>query len=303
MRTIKTFLLVLSVVLLASCGKTVNADTEKTVEKNIGVQLYSLRDVLHGGDSIVSIVEKLGDMGYKYVETANYWAEGGQIYGMTPEAFKALLEKNGMFALSAHVGHDIGGNAEKSIEDALAWWDKCIIDHKMAGLKYLVTPAMPTPETLEALQVYCDYYNAIGEKCKAEGMKFGYHNHAYEFEKKYEVEGGEISMYDYMVQNTNPELVHFQLDVYWSQKGERKASELFEQYPGRFETLHIKDEMEVAGGEAFTDFEDVFSNVEKAGTKYLIVEVERYNFPPVESVKQSLEYLNNAEFVKADYAK
>jgi sugar phosphate isomerase/epimerase len=265
------------------------------LEKNIGLQLYSLRDDIGGSaENIDSIIVKVGEMGYKYVEAASYWE--GLIYGLEPEAFKAKIEAAGLTALSCHVRQDI-------IEDSVAlwaWWDKCIDTHKRAGMKYIVMPSMPTPETLEGLKEYADYYNQIGEKCKAAGLKFGYHNHSYEFEKVYD--DGTV-MYDYLVQNTNPENVFFELDVYWSQKGNRPASELFETYKGRFDVLHIKDEAELGGADNFVNFEDLFTNIDKSGTKYLIVEVERYNFTPIESVQASLDYLNNAAFVKEDYSK
>jgi sugar phosphate isomerase/epimerase len=213
---------------------------------------------------------------------------------MSPEDFKAKIEAAGLSAISCHVRQDMAEN----MDDVWTWWDKCIATHKAAGMKFIVTPSMPTPETLEGLQAICDYYNQIGEKCLAAGLKFGYHNHYYEFEKVYD--DGTI-MYDYMVQHTDPDKVFFELDVYWSQKGGYDASTLFEKYQGRFTALHIKDTEEL-GASGNMDFEKLFNNIDKSGAKYLFVEVENYNFPPVESVKKSLDYLNDAVFVKADYA-
>jgi len=155
------------------------------------------------------------------------------------------------------------------------------------------------PETLEGLQAYCDYFNKIGEKCNAAGLKFGYHNHSHEFEKKYS--DGSV-MYDYMVTHTDPSKVFFEMDVYWTMMGRRSPVELFKKYPGRFTILHIKDEKEL-GESGMVGFDAIFNNIKIAGAKYLIVEVERYNLPPIESVKASLDYLNNAPFVKADYSK
>jgi len=293
MKTLKSICLLLTVLFSFSCNADKKAPVEK-LEKNIGLQMYSLRDDIgQGSENIESIISKIGEMGYKYVETASYWE--GLIYGMEPEAFKAKIEAAGLTALSCHVSKEIMEDKEA----LWAWWDLCIETHKKAGMKYIVVPSMPTPETLEGLKEYCDYYNQIGEKCKAAGMKFGYHNHAFEFEKVYD--DGTV-MYDYMVQNTDPDKVFFQLDVYWSEKGKRPASELFEKYNNRFEVLHIKDDAEL-GASGEINFEDIFNNLDKAGTKYLIVEVERYNFTPIESVKQSLDYLNNASFVKEDYSK
>jgi len=297
MKTIQSILVLFALILMVSCGSS-----DKAVEssgKNIGLQMYSLRDAINNEDiGVDSIITAIGAMGYKYVETAGYW--NGTIYGMTPEEFKAKCEAAGLSVLSAHVSRSLADNpADTNWEDTWTWWDQCIATSKAAGMKYIVIPSMPTPQTVEDLQAYCDYYNAIGAKCNEAGMKFGYHNHAFEFEKVYD--DGSV-MYDYMMQNTDPEKVFFQLDVFWSQKGNRPASELFTTYPGRFEVLHIKDEAEL-GESGYMDFEDVFKNTDQAGTKYLIVEVERYNMNPIESVSQSLDYLNAAEFVKADYSK
>lgn len=289
MRTIQSFVLLLAVMVLASCDPA-----PKKVEKSIGLQMYSLRDQIgRDAENVDDIIAQIGEMGYKYVETASYW--NGEIYGMSPETFKAKCEAAGLEPLSCHVG-DVGSGP---VEPNWAAWDLCIDTHQKAGMKYIVIPSMPTPETEAELQAFCDYYNQIGEKCIAAGLKLGYHNHDFEFKKIYD---SGISMYDYMVQHTDPAKVFFQLDVYWSQKGNRPASELFAQYPGRFELLHIKDEAEL-GESGFMNFEDVFKNIDQSGTKYLIVEVERYNLPALESVKVSFDYLIDAPYVKADYSK
>ena len=298
MRTIKSICLLLCVIVFASCGGAKQKEV-KTLEKNIGLQMYSLRDDINKEDvGIDAMIKVVGEMGYKYVETAGYW--DGLIYGMDPATFKQKCADAGFYALSCHVNLGLGKDPmNPDWENIWAWWDKCIATHKAAGMSYVVVPSMSTPETLEGLKAYCDYFNAIGERCNAAGMKFGYHNHAFEFEKVYD--DGTV-MYDFMVKNTDPKKVFFQLDVYWSEKGKRPAAELFATYPGRFEVLHIKDEAEL-GESGFMNFSDIFNNIEKSGAKYLIVEVERYNLAPVESVRKSLEFLNNADFVKADYSK
>jgi sugar phosphate isomerase/epimerase len=269
------------------------AEAVKNRGKNIGLQMYSLREAIDdesiGLDSVIRVI---GEMGYRYVETAGY--NDGRIYGLTPGEFKARLDAAGYYALSCHVRRDIAAN----MDDVWAWWDQCIATHKAAGMTYIVVPSMPVPETLEGLKAYCDYFNQIGEKCNAAGLKFGYHNHAYEFEKVY---GDGPVMYDYLVQNTDPGKVFFELDVYWCQKGGREASGLFSAYPNRFTVLHIKDEEEL-GASGYMDFAGIFNNIDKAGSKYLIVEVERYNVPPIQSVALSLDYLNEAAFVEDNYA-
>lgn len=237
-------------------------------------------------------------MGYTGVETANY--NDRKFYGKTPQEFKQMVEANGMKVLSSHTSR---GLSEKELEsgdltEALKWWDDCIADHKAAGMEYIVTPHMGIPKTLKDLQTYCDYYNEIGKRCNAAGLKYGYHNHAHEFQK---VEGKEV-MLDYMLQHTNPEYVFFQMDVYWVVRGANSPVDYFNKYPGRFAMLHIKDHREI-GQSGMVGYDAIFKNAEKAGVRHLVAEIEQYSCPVKESVKQSLDYLLEAPFVKASYSK
>jgi sugar phosphate isomerase/epimerase len=301
MKTLKTIIVLVAVAIALPCFAQQKAAVKK-VEKNIGLQLYSLRDDIgKNSENINDIIAKVGKMGYKYVETANY--SDGKFYGLSPEDFKAKLAANGLYALSSHVGYPLADRISKTDWKAVwAWWDKCIAAHKAAGMKYIITAHMPAPASLDDLQAYCDYYNKIGEKCAAAGLKYGYHNHNFEFQTKYRDGKQEIAMYDFMLANTDPSKVFFEMDVYWAVMGQRSPVELFKNNPGRFLILHIKDDKEL-GESGMVGFDAIFKNIATAGTKYLIVEVERYGLPPLESVKVSLDYLNNAPFVKEDYSK
>jgi sugar phosphate isomerase/epimerase len=257
-------------------------------KKDIGIQLWSVRDAMKS--DVETTIKKLGDMGYTFIESAGY--ADGKFYDMAPETFTKLVEDNGMRYLSSHTGQAVPDSAKW--EETMKWWDECIAAHKAAGVKYIVQPWMGEKgyASLEGLQAYCDYFNAVGEKCKNAGIKFGYHNHAKEFTK---LEGEMI--YDYMLENTDSEKVFFQLDLYWINEGGESAVEYFNKYPGRFLLWHIKDEEEL-GASGKMDFAPAFNQAEKAGMKHIIVEVERYNYEPLVSVEKSLEYLQNAEFVK-----
>ena len=156
---------------------------------------------------------------------------------------------------------------------------------------------MPTPKTLADLKAYCNYYNKVGEKCNAVDLKFGYHNHNFEFEK---IEGE--TMYDYMLKNTDPSNVFFEMDVYWTVMGKKGPVDYFNEYPGRFELLHIKDNKEL-GQSGMIGFDAIFNNAAKSGVKYMIVEVEKYNYAPLKSIKMSYDYLNQNPYFKADYSK
>ena len=288
-------LALLAMVAIPSCAPKEAAP----VKKDMCVQMYSARSILNH-DNYADILKEIAAMGYTAVEAANYDGDNGLIYGDTPEVFKQKVEAAGMKVLSAHVSRGLSREELDSgdLTAALAWWDKCIEVHKKAGMEYIVTPWMGLQETLKDLQVYCDYLNEVGRRCKAAGIKYGYHNHAYEFEK---VE--DQVMYDYMLQHTDPELVFFQMDVYWAVIGKASPVDYFKRYPGRFKMLHIKDEWEV-GQSGMVGFDAIFKNAELAGLENFVVEIERYNYEDIrKSFVESADYLLNAPFVKATYVK
>ena len=222
-------LALLAMVAIPSCAPKEAAP----VKKDMCVQMYSARSILNH-DNYADILKEIAAMGYTAVEAASYDGDNGLIYGDTPEVFKQKVEAAGMKVLSAHVSRGLSREELDSgdLTAALAWWDKCIEVHKKAGMEYIVTPWIGLQETLKDLQVYCDYLNEVGRRCKAAGIKYGYHNHAYEFEK---VE--DQVMYDYMLQHTDPELVFFQMDVYWAVIGKASPVDYFKRYPGRFTML------------------------------------------------------------------
>lgn len=261
--------------------------------KDIALQLYSVRDDI--GKDYEKTIKKVGEMGYTAVEAADY--RDGKFYGKTPAEFKAGIEGAGMTVLSSHTARQLSGKelAEKDFTEALKWWDECIDAHKAAGMTYIVTPWMSTPKTLKDLKTYCEYYNEIGKKCRAKGLSFGYHNHAHEFAK---VEGK--IMYDYMLENTDPEYVFFEMDVYWVVMGQQSPVDYFNRYKGRFELLHIKDREEL-GQSGMVGFDAIFRNTDVAGTKHLIVEAERGKREALETVRLCLDYLLNCPLVKARY--
>lgn len=293
----KTVILFFTVaMMLASCSAKVEPEKPSTPpKKDIALQLYSLRDDI--GKDYAATIKKAGEMGYTAIEAAGYG--DGKFYGKAPEEFKADIEAAGMTVLSSHTTRQLEDKelASKDFTEAMKWWDQCIAAHKAAGMKYVVAPSMPVTKTIKDLQTYCEYYNEIGKKCKESGLKFGYHNHAFEFQK---IE--DQVMYDYMIENTDPALVFFQMDVYWVVRGQHSPVDYFNKYKGRFELLHIKDNKEL-GQSGMVGFDAIFKNTDAAGVKHLIVEVENYSFTPVESVKQSLDYLLNCSLVKESYDK
>lgn len=283
-----------SMVLFSFMFSCTNPGAQAEVEeeqKEIGLQLWSIRNDMN--ENAEATIDSVGEIGYTFVEAAGY--SDGKFYGMEPVAFKDLLADNGLKMLSSHTGPHLPDEAQW--DSTMAWWDEAINNHLAVGVEYIVKPSMGKDayESLENLKRYCEYFNAIGEKCNEQGVKFGYHNHAQEFDTL----DGQV-MYDFMLENTDPEKVFYQMDLYWVEEGDADPVAYFEKYPGRFLLWHVKDEAEV-GASGTMDFEAYFQHTEKAGLEEIIVEVEDYNFTPLQSVRKSLEYLQEAEFIPASY--
>ena len=301
----KTFytLLAGATLALAACSTQPQVTEVTPVKKDIGLQLYSIRQLIGNTEKFAAnqenILSQLSQMGYTAVETANY--SDGKIYGMAPADFKACMDKAGLNPLSTHTTRGLSKEelaAGAANEETMKWWDECIAAHKAAGMEYVVTPSQPTPATLKDLQTWCDYHNAIGKKCAEAGLKYGYHNHSYEFNK---IE--DQVMIDYMIEHTNPQYVFFELDVYWTVMGKASPVAYFKKYPGRFKLLHIKDHKEI-GQSGMVGFDAIFKNAEIAGVEHIIVEAEAFESADMmEGVGKCADYLLKADFVKADYSK
>lgn len=274
-------------------------------KKEVAIQLYSVRDLLNKVDNkngkcdvaYIDLLKRLAKMGYTGVEAANY--NNGKFYDRTPQQFKKDVESAGLKVLSSHCTRALS-DEELAIGDfskSLQWWDQCIADHKAAGMSYIVAPWMNVPKTLKELDTYCAYYDEIGKRCVQQGLLFGYHNHAHEFQK---VE--DKVMYDYMLEHTNPAYVFFQMDMYWVVRGQNSPVDYFNKYPGRFKVFHIKDHREI-GQSGMVGFDAIFLNAKTAGVQHIVAEIEKYSMPVEESVKVSLDYLLNAPSVQSSYIK
>ena len=160
---------------IAPCGAFAKA--KKDAKKDIGIQLYSVRDLIgsfgRNQHDYKPVLKALAAMGYTSIEAASY--NDGKFYGNTPEEFRRDVEAVGMKVLSSHCGKGLSDEelASGDFSESMKWWDQCIAAHKAAGMEYIVTPYLPVPKTLKEMQTYCDYLNAIGKKCREAGIKYG----------------------------------------------------------------------------------------------------------------------------------
>lgn len=281
--------------IFTSCTTAQKASAPK---KEISIQLYSIRDTIaRSGNNLDAIFKGLAEMGYTGIEAAGYG--GGKFYGYAPEDFKATAEKYGIKVISSHCNRNLTAEEIESgdFSEGLKWWAQAIADHKAAGMKYIVNPWLNRPATLKELKVTCDYFNEIGKLCNAAGLKYGYHNHSHEM-----VNVENRVMLEYMIENTDPELVFYELDLYWTVMGKKSPVEFFEKYPGRFALLHVKDHREV-GQSGMVGFDAIFKNVATAGVQDIIVEIEGCKGTTMDGAKVSINYLLDAAFVPATYKK
>lgn len=260
-----------------------------STEKKIGLQLYSVHQDM---SDVATSLQKVADAGYNVVETLG----SPTCFGMSAEEFKALCDEKGLEIISTHTS--IGMNDPEAMQK----WHNVFAGLKTMGAKYCVIPGFNLGSNLQELKAVCDYFNEVGKIGKEYGIKLGYHNHSHE----YNVMEDQI-MWEYMIENTDPELVFFQMDVYWTSRAGKDPVAYLKKYPERIQMLHIKDDL-VIGDSGKIDFEAIFTEFYKNGFKDYVVEQEmpydknstrEENFARMwDGVAKSATYLNTSKFVK-----
>jgi sugar phosphate isomerase/epimerase len=262
----------------------------------VGVQLYSVRDDMEK-DPLGSLTQ-VAKIGYKYVEHANY--VNGKFYGYAPVEFKKVLDGLGLKMISGHtvMGKEHWDEGKNDFADS---WKKTIDDAGILGQKYVVSPSMDESmrKSYSDFKHYMDIFNKCGELCKKKGMKFGYHNHDFEFSEKLNNE----KLFDIMMKSMDPELVVVQLDIGNLYNGGGIALDVVNQYPGRFENIHAKDEIPATEGDEKYESTIIGTGIvnakevlklatEKGGTKVYIIEQESYQGKtPMACIKEDLEIM------------
>lgn len=270
-----------------------NITSEGKALKAIGLQLYSVKDVLD--QDLKGTLQKLADIGYKEVES--YPGIGGHYYGMEPKEFSNMLNDMGMTLVSSHFGSG-------SYDGKAATWHEATM---LSGFEELVSKAAETGQTYltcswmdeslrknpEDLKRTAALFNKTGEICKESGLKFAYHNHSFEFEKV-----GDHVLFDFMLENTDPELVLYELDMYWVAAAGKDPVAYFDKYPGRFPLGHVKDMSKkdntknVVIGTGTMDYLKILKAAEDAGMEHFFVEQESFVQPPLEAMEENYNYLS-----------
>ena len=241
----------------------------------VALQLYTVRDKT--AQDFAGTVRQVAQMGYNSVEFAGTG-------GLSAPALKALLDELNLKAVGPHLAIDL---LTGELEAQLDYFAEL-------GAPYITCPYLPEPyRAPEQFAETCALFNRIGQTCQSRGMQFCYHNHAFEFEARI----GDKTLFDALYDNTNPELVKGEVDVYWVQFAGHDPAETIAARPGRFPLIHLKDM--TAGdeptfaevGEGIIDMHAIFAASQANGATWYIVEQDRCQRPSLESAKLSIDNL------------
>lgn len=263
----------------------------------VGLQLYSVRDDMKKDP--IGTLTQVAKFGYKHVEHANYIDR--KFYGYTAKEFKKVLDDLGLKMPSGHtvMGKNHWDAAKKDFTDA---WKYTVEDAAYMGQKYVISPWMDESmrKTYDDMARYLDVFNLSGDLCQKSGMKFGYHNHWAEFTEQ--LNG--MKLFDIMMQKLDVNKVIMQLDIGNMYIGGAKALDVISQYPGKFELIHVKDEIgnttpekyeSAILGKGIIPVKEVIDLCRKTGgTKVYIIEQEAYQGKaPLDCVKEDLEIMKS----------
>ena len=247
-------------------------DPRSVVPQTIGVQLYTVRSLLE--DDFVGTMEAVAEIGYDEVEFADP-------FGRSPQELTELLDRLGLDAPSMHVmPNDIRERPQEVVDQAAG-----------IGCDYVVCAYLTEADrgSLEAYRTVAALLDDFGRRCADAGIQLAYHNHDFEFVA---IDG--TVPYDLLLQETADERVKMELDLYWIRKAGFEALAYFEQQPGRFPLVHVKDQGEDGGivpvGEGSIDFRPIFARADQAGLQHAFVEHDNPT-DPLGSIRTSLKNL------------
>ncbi|MEX0906422.1 MAG: TIM barrel protein [Balneolaceae bacterium] len=260
-----------SIPFLTSC----TARARSTVP--LGLQLYTLRQILP--DDPEGVLRQVAEFGYNQVES--YEGRSGMFWGMGNTGFKEYMDELGMTIVSSHA--NVFEGFEQKAEEAAE-----------IGMDYLICPYIGAQETLDDYREMADRFNEIGQVARNAGIRFAYHNHGYTFEEQ----EGEFPQ-DILMEGTDPDLVDFQMDIYWVAVTGQDPAEWIRKYPNRFTSCHVKD-LSNAGerpestvvGTGSIDFPPLLTLAKDNGMEYYIVEQEAYTgTTPIDAIRDNATYM------------
>lgn len=251
----------------------------------VGVQLYTVRKQVQA--DLPGTLQAIRKIGYTTVET--YAAQ----YKMTAQSLRAAILNSGLSVPSGHFGW---GDFDRKFDYA-----------KELGVKYMICSSVPESigNSMDGFKRAADQYNVWGEQAKKMGMQFGFHNHNSEFQI-YDGKTGIATL----LQHTDPQLVQWQMDCYWVVQAGHDPLHMLHEYRGRITTLHLKDRKPDAAtsletgpqsqhfievGNGTLNWKKILPAAEKEGVRYMFVEQDTTERPPLESLQ--ISYTNIEKFL------
>lgn len=282
----KTTILLCVSLLLTGSISDIFAQKGKLYSFPIGMQAYTYRASFP--KNVAATLDTLKMLGVTELE-------GGAARGTTPEEFKKMCDERGIKIPAT------GGGYEQLVKDPEA----AAKTAKLLGATYLMCAWIPHKVkggfTYEEAKKAVEDFNMIGKVLKENGITFCYHNHGYEFQP---YEGG--TLFDYIVKNTNPEYVSFEIDILWAFHGGAEPVALMKKYGNRFKLVHLKDlrkgvKGDLTGGTPLindvvlgtgqVDVAGVIREGKKIGIKHYFIEDESPTW--YEQVPKSIAYLKS----------
>ena len=228
-------------------------------------------------EDVPATLAAVAGMGYREVELAG-------TFGWSPQDLRGLLDDVGLRAASSH--HGMGEIREG--------WERTLDGAEALGQSQIVLPSLPQDaRTADGLRALADELNRAGEAARSRGLAFGFHNHDFEVTP---LEGSGERPLDLLLAGTDPELVGFQLDLFWAVHGGTDPLDWFRDHPGRFLSVHVKDRTDggemVAVGEGELDFPRLLEvGAEVGGVAHAFVEHDRPE-DSLASIRRGLAHLN-----------
>ncbi|SMO80003.1 sugar phosphate isomerase/epimerase family protein [Fodinibius sediminis] len=278
----------ISVFLLTSIINPVTTSVQAQAQEQLlpdpGVVSYSFRHQFE--EDVAGTLDLIKDMGVTNIEFSS-------LFGKTAQELRAMLDERGLICTSYGVGYDdLVDNTAQVARDA----------HTL-GADYVRIAWIPheSPFSIEDAKRAAEDFNRAGMALKKEGLSFAYHNHGYEF-RPYE----DGTLFDYLVQHTNPEYVGFEMDLLWVAHPGADPVDLLNKYPNRFILMHLKDlkkgvegdfsgsaphEYDVRLGTGQIDFPAVLKAAQDTNIEYFYIEDE--SDAVVRRVPESIEYLKS----------
>lgn len=240
--------------------------------KNIGLQLYSIRQYTE--TDFAKALERVAAIGYTDVEFAGY-------FGIDAKEMRRMLDANGLRAISTHT------NVFGDLDAEIAYL------HEI-GAKNIVCPGTSFAEfeNEDTVKALAERMNKIGEQCKKAGLQLGFHNHTHEFRQ---TPDGRYLL-DVLYANTDPSLLHVQLDVCWAYVAGVDPVEYLKKYQDRLNTVHAKEVLTVnpyegtAVGDGVVDFKGIYGLLGDSVT-YIVEQEGLPHMETWEGVTRSLQYL------------